>query len=286
VIRPRICLECRTLLEKGEVCDGGGKHRPVSPRTPSGREALLRSVWGPPGARERTRELVKVGGSGAGAAAILEGACQGCTADVSIAIVVAAFALVAAGSWWLGTFVWRNVQEYRNRLKPRGAARPPPRLRGEPLTGVARAVGPKLEAAASGTACLAYGVELHSDRHAVSPVMLRHAESTAFVIELDDGSRVEVPAGRVRLEGTRMRVDAADHQLGKRIGLDLRIAEKDMRVVPHDAVHETVLRDGDRVAIYGDLESEAVEDPTAHAYREAPKRRYVPAGVPRLRLAT
>jgi hypothetical protein len=133
-----------------------------------------------------------------------------------------------------------------------------------PLLGVAR--GPGRMPPFGGAPCLAYGLELHSRRHRVGPIMLRDAASAGFAIELDDGHRVRIPPGPVFV--------VMDGAPAERIGIaDWRAllawtraapATETRPAVPHDDVVPRRIADGDRVAVWAEL----VPDREPTGYRD------------------
>ncbi len=239
---------------------------PLEPAT--AREQLLLAVWGPPDARLRARQLVKAGGSGAGFGLLFEG-CEACSGSIEAGLVVVVVGLVAAFLYWLVTFVYRNIQAYRQRLSPRGATvgRLPLGKRtglvGTVETGHTSACAP-----ASGRPCVAYALKLLADRHQASAVMLRHSHAVPFSVQLDDGSRLEVPAGRLYLQGPSERVAAEDAAVESHLELELQ-SEHDLSPIPYDSVEEVVLSPGDRVQIRGKLEREPLAAASSSPYRES-----------------
>ncbi|HZO16583.1 MAG TPA: hypothetical protein VFB62_25080, partial [Polyangiaceae bacterium] len=172
--------------------------------------------------------------------------------------------LLVAFVWWVVTLVQRKIDARRNRLKPRGAKRA--RL-GTDNGLVGRVVGgaSSIVSAGSGSSCLAYDIALRSKRFRKSPVMLRYGATGAFEVELDDGSRVEIPAGRIRLRGKTSTLRTSESVVRKQLALPER---EEFELVPYDSVEEVLLRDGDRVAIHGELEREPLVSKSS-AYRHA-----------------
>jgi hypothetical protein len=251
-----LCLYCRTLLEPGQPCDGGRGH-PVAPiEPPDAREPILRAVWGPPDARLRARQLIKAGGSGAGFGLLYE-SCQSCTPDLEGALLVAIIGLAVASLYWLATFIVRNVQAHRHRLAPRGATHKPAGLgRAAGAGGVVEPATTTIRAPGTSRSCVAYAITLTSSRHSASGVMLRHARTGGFAVRLEDGSRLEVSPGPVRLTGPVKVVPAADAAVEACLDLGLSAGD-DLPPVPYDEVAEIALVPGDRVRIHGGLDREA-----------------------------
>ena len=226
--------------------------------------------------------MVKAGGSGAGFGLLFEG-CESCSGSADAALVVVVVGLVAASLYWLVTFVIRNIQAHRQRLAPRGATMTPLRLgRAAGLAGRVDADARTTPSPASDRPCVAYALTLEADRHDASSVMLRHSYSTGFSVQLDDGSRLDIPAGRLLLKGPARALAAGSGAIERHLELDLS-AEDDLPPVPYDRVSEIVLAPGDRVEIHGELEREPAAAETSSPYREA-RWIYRPKGVASLQL--
>jgi hypothetical protein len=123
------------------------------------------------------------------------------------------------------------------------------------------------------TDCLGYGIELAKRRE----VTLRLAHTSGFDLVLDDVTVVRVPAGRIRIEGTRAwrSVDPAIVT----DGLELADAGE---LFPADRASQLVLLPGDRVELAGDLEH-APDATVPGNYRQMASV-LVPRGVPRIRV--
>src|SRR6185503_3576165 len=129
----RVCLDCRSVVDAGEPCDAGARHRVVSLADPKGRDRVVDEVWGPPSVRARAKQLAKAGGAGAGAGAASQ--CGGSLVDCSgggcdvpadgeallVIVVILAAALVAVLLYWAIVAIVRYVRARRHRLKPAGA---------------------------------------------------------------------------------------------------------------------------------------------------------------------
>ena len=284
--RSALCLDCRAALARGERCDGGARHRVVRLDEPTERGRALDEVWGPP--HLRARKAAAVGGTSGGTAGLLDG-CGGCGelgdcggavgSEIGAALlVVLVVAIVAVLLWWIGSKIVHAIRRHRARLRPRGVKwRPggPAALRGT----VTAAVG--VTAPVTDAACAAWGLRLRHGDALGGDLMLRDGESAGLEITLADGARVQIPAGRLRLDGTGERIDGADRHVR---ALDPFATAKDPFLpLAHDRGEELRLAVGDTVELLGPVEPRP--DPTASAagYREAARAVLVPVGVPWLR---
>jgi hypothetical protein len=291
--RARICIDCRTLLGPNERCDGGLAHRVTSLETPEGRAKLVDEVWGPPDARRRAQQLAKAGGGGLGIGSVLEGGCGGCDAIGSEAffavIGIVIIAAVVTGIVWLGMKIVESIRAYMNRPKPHGGLKRPAWVgRRVAASGVVQWPA-KLDAPATNADCVAWALDLRCKRFLRADLMMHDAETAGFEVKLDDGTTARIPAGRIRLEGPADRMRRADVPELERFVQTLapQVQGPDdcmppLEVFPYDTVDEVLVRPGDRVQIFGDLEREM--DPAASVgYREAGAV-LVPKGVPAIRV--
>ena len=282
-----VCLECRTLLAVGERCDGGDHHRVASLAKRSGREQLLAAVWGPPKQRDRATQLMKVGGSGAGFYLLTKFWWYGLGATRAF-VLVPFIALGAAALYWLVTLIVAKRRAKRERPAPRGAARTPEALvAATELRGRVKAADDDIVSPASKSYCRGYAVELCADSFEDSPVLLRHARCASLTIELDDGSRVELEAGRIRLAGpskTRRASPATVRAIGENLNLPSPRPDA-LSLFPYDRVNEVLLADGDEVVIVGSFEREPLADGGNTPYREA-RWCYRPSSVPSLHIVS
>jgi len=289
--RVRVCIDCRTLLGPKEACDGGPRHRVTSLDTPEGRNALRTEVWGPPSVRRRAKQLAKAGGTSLGAGSIFEG-CGGCgdaAIDVEGLAIVAVLALIVAagvGIYWLIAKAYEAIRAYQNRPRPNGGITRPPSIGRRPgpsgvVTGQTGIFAP-----ATGTACVAWALDLRNKRFLGTDLMLHDAETAGFEVKLDDGTTLRVPGGRIRLEGPKERVDRGDAPPVD--GFVATISREDdpedagLDPFPYDTVDEVVVRPGDRVRVFGELEREV--DAAAPGGYRASNVVLVPKGVPALRV--
>jgi hypothetical protein len=247
-------------------CDGGKGHRVVHLETPEGREALFEEVWGPASLRRRARDLAKAGSGGAmldGCGSLSSCDCAGADPSGEAAVIFLGLMLaffVAVALYWLISKLIEYVRRRRARLKPKGALLAPTTDRGVARFGVVR------ESKAADSVA-ARAIELVQSRVGTNAVMLRFAHSQGFDVQLDDGSIVVIPPGRVRLEGTRSTIDdpsVARVVIDTTIGPPLEDPDG-YSLIPFDVAQGVTLRVGDRVAIYGPLEH------TAHPSIYAPQ---------------
>lgn len=292
--RVRVCIDCRTLLGPNEPCDGGPRHRVTSLETPEGRKALFDEVWGAPSIRRRAKQLAKVGGGGAGIGSLFEGCgscgdCSGATLDGEFLAVIAVIllaAIVLVALYWIIVKIVEAVRAYRNRPKPNGGLARPPSLgrRAGPrgvVTGQTTMLSP-----AKGEGCVAWSLDLRNGRFIGTDLMLHDAETSGFSVKLDDGTMARIPSGRIRIEGPRERLDRDDAQGVERfVGtISTRDDPEDegLDPFPYDTVDEIVVRPGDRVRLFGELER--VADPEAPGDYRGASILLVPSGVPALRV--
>ncbi|MRG96875.1 hypothetical protein [Polyangium spumosum] len=292
--RVRVCIDCRTLLGPKETCDGGRKHRVASLETRAGRDALRTEVWGPPSVRRRAKQLAKAGGTSLGAGSIFEG-CTGCGDCGSVALdaeflpVVAVVALIAAAGvllYWIIAKIYEAIRAYQNRPRPNGGITKPPSLgrRPGPRGTVLGQTG--MLAPATGKPCVAWALDLRNKRFLGTDLMLHDAETSGFSVKLDDGTILRVPGGRVRLEGPKERLDRADAPpvdgFVQTINQNDDPEDEGLEPFPYDTVDEIVVRPGDRVRVFGELERDV--DPAAPGGYRAANVILVPKGVPALRV--
>lgn len=279
---PCLCLECRTVLGRGEACDVDPRHRVAALDDPNGRERVLGTVWGPASARQRARLLTRAGASGGAAGGLLEGLGQGCGgcgdlagagelgAVISVIVAIVVVALLAVVIVWLigrAVVAW---QRRRHRLTPLGAARNIDyRRRGAWVEGTVEAKA--LGASWTGQSdCVAWGLEVRADDAREGDVVMRDGQAMAFSVRLADGRRLDVPAGRVRLQAegelpsiAREVVDG--EALEAHLGALAAGADEYEALVPGAHAEVVMLHAGDRVRVHGALEASATGD---GGYRE------------------
>lgn len=294
--RVRVCIHCRTLLGPKEACDGGPKHHVVDLGNHGDRLTLLNEVWGPPSVRRRAKQLAKAGGGGVGLGSLFEGCggggCDGCgglsldgEALAVIGIILIAVVVVVLLVWLVMKIIeW--VRAYQNRPKPNGGVVRPASL-GRKAGPYGTVVGtPAMLAPASGTACVAWALDLRSKRFLGTDLMLRDAETAGFEVKLDDGTTARIPGGRIRIEGPHKRIDRDDatnlELFVQTLAPNDNPEDEGLDPFPYDVVEEVVVKPGDRVRLFGDFDREV--DPNAAAgYRQA-NVIVVPRDVPAVRI--
>lgn len=279
--RSAICLDCRTALGPHETCEGGPRHRTASLHTPEGRERLLAEVWGPPGVRRRLRQMALAGGTGAAAGGLVKGGCEtgcavlecsGAVADFPPLAVIVAAAVLAVGLFLLVAKIVEWRRRRRNRPRPNGALRPPKTPHGP------RHRGTVVEGDLGEGDVLAYGLRLQQSHVLRSDLMLTDGASSGFSVRLEDGSTLQIPAGRLRLEGAgrpadKARVAANLEQLDPR-----RTTSDELDPIPHDRATELFVRPGDTVEVVGRLVPAVDTRAAAASYRQAAPSVLTPEG--------
>lgn len=111
-------------------------------------------------------------------------------------------------------------------------------------------------------------------------VVLRHDHTEGFAVTLENGDRLVVPPGRIRLWGDaeRYRWPKGDVEaLVERLSRDFPAEEEDYPPFPYDAAVETRLAPGSRVEIRGNVDTHPI--PNAKApYRERSPQELHPRG--------
>ncbi len=308
--RTEICIDCRTLTVAGAGCPIDGRHRVTRLDTHAGREGLLTEVWGPPSRRRRAKKLAKAGAGGAAGGSAAEGAsCSGC-GDVG-AVFELEGALILLGILALAGVVMliyygvqklvEAVRKWRNRPRPAAAAVRRvrmPRRRGRVGT-VRPRDGAVARAPLSDRECVAYSIELHSERALDGTVMARDAATIGFDIELDDGEVVRVPAGAIVLgqgeaESADDRVEPGEDEIWRYLlAIDPLRREAEYGEdeaakydpMAHDRTRERVIEVGARVEIRGPLRRVVDGGSAASSsapYRQAAASALVPEGAARI----
>jgi len=286
-VKPRtaLCLDCRTALTPGESCDAHPRARAVDLANPADRNRALDAVWGPPHLRMRT--AAKAGGLGGGAGGIFEG-CGGCgelgsiegEAAVALLVVVVA-AFVAIGLYLLIKHIVYWIREYRARPRPAGSAWKPLHPQRTVRGTIVAVTGGETIAPLTATPCAAWGLVLEHDRATGGRVMLRDGETRGMTIRLDDGRTLELPAGRVRVDGKVTETRSASAGLLKTIDPH-HVAHDERAILANDDGHETRLAVGDALEITGGLVEQFATNAPA-TFRESAPTELVLAGVPSLR---
>lgn len=288
------------MLREGEPCDAGPKHRVTVLDFP-GHNRLVDEVWGPPSVRRQAKNAAKAGGGGgvagfladacgsSGSCDVGASSCEGCAgaAEGGEALVIIGVILIAAAAavavYFIIAAIVRYVRKRRNRPKPKGAIDRAKRLPSRGISGVV--VGENtLRSPVTGEPCAAWSLKLVNKRALGGAVMLRAAETSELEVELADGSRAFVPAGRVLLAPGRRRSEIDKRALVDYLkGIDSRYtAEPPESPVPFDRGYQSLVKAGDRVTLLGPLRP-AVDPEGQHSYREAAAR-LEPVGVPALRV--
>jgi hypothetical protein len=296
--RTELCLDCRTALTEGERCDGGPRHRVTQLQQEQGRERLLKEVWGAPDLRRRARLLAQGGGIGAVAAGSLK-FCAGMSCECGTCVDDTLFdsttILLIAGAVVLGmvliyavSLLVEHVRRRRHAPRPNGALARPRPPRGPRLCGTLElADGAALILSPGGRPVAAHGLELTASRFTRSEVMVRDGGAAELVVRLEDGRRLEIPAGRVRVDLSARTRQLRRADLERYIeALDpLRLTRTDESdPLPFDRAREAHLMPGDRVEVLGACEpfvDPGAPDPAG--YRQEAGNVLRPVGVPWLR---
>ncbi len=238
-------MRCRFLLaqdEKCDVCDD----RVLS--LADDRDAISKEVW-------RTRDSKKRSllppAIATGLAAVL-GAAEGGLYGLGVA------AGVTAASYGVLGLLFRS-----SRPRPRGAhGRPKP-----PAASATGIVSEVKDAEADTFVAGAASYLVFSLKSAHVGVTLRRGRCRTVVIACDDGRRVEVPAGRCRIESRAAEQDELNKVEAARLLIDIEPHDDlEESLFPFDAAYRVDLRRGDRVELLGDLAPISRDDPS---YRES-----------------
>jgi hypothetical protein len=129
--------------------------------------------------------------------------------------------------------------------------------------------------------CLAFEISLRTDNpHDGGPDLLwREAHTEGFLVQLDDGETVRIPAGPIRMSRAPESARVEHASARQRLPFELRYeADSHHPCVPSDSAFEQLVRPGDPVVVVGPLV--AREDVIAvRASLRAPSRMVlVPAG--------
>jgi hypothetical protein len=275
-----MCLDCRTAFIDGDRCDGS-EHRTI--HLASARGALVEAVWG--GVQEQIqayRDVQAAHAQGlrftAGGAAL--GGLAGVVAGLGPLALVGA---VAGGAAVVSSLLVRKLRRSPPE-RPRGAA-PLPNLSRFARGRIRGATG--VTSPASGAEGAAWALELRYDAAFGSRVMLRAGETAGMEIALENGERVRIPDGSIRLAEPLPQL--ADYQLGS---LETWLRELDpARALacelcppfPFNVVGEALLQIGDRVELFQSFEPIVQAGAGAALYREAPATILMPRSVATLR---
>ncbi len=293
------------MLADGQTCGSKRGHEVVELGDEAQRRRLDDEVWGPDSRARQLRRAAKAGASGGAFGSILQG-CGGCDAlsgiegcgelagagEGIIAVLFAVvafilFAVVAAALVWLVSKLVAYIREKLDRPKPHGALRTPPRAGGRSYGAGTIEQSPRALIATPWKKgeCAAYALELLVRAPFGGGALLRDASCAGFDITLDDGRRVRIPKGRIRVVSTRLEEDDVDR---KRVDDYLRELDphgdptSEHSLFPYDHARALALSPGARVDVLGELEPTA-DATDAHGYR-ASAGLLVPVGIPVLRV--
>lgn len=273
--RTAICLNCRTALGDGQPCDSRW-HQTAGLRERDGREALLERAFPAESSFSRNGEPKNTSPPRrAWPWVILFLLCAVAFARFP-SLLLLALGLTAAGA--VARVELRRV--YAARRLPRGAVREPPLLReATPIAGTVletkQLPSPLLE-----RPCVAFAISLeHSDGESVHTV-LRDAATIGFDLETNDGQRVAIPRGRLRLAAKGDRVFDRKAVLCYVRSLDPLGVRSKPDPFGHRVAREAVLRVGDRVLLHNHVEQALDPDTPPEGYREAAPSVLRPAGTP------
>jgi hypothetical protein len=275
-----VCLECRTAFVDGQRCDGDA-HTTVS--LVHNRPALIEAVWGD--FRHQVEAVRRVYLARARAfQSTAAGLGLGVLAGVTLGLgPLALVATTTAGAVLISAVANRRVRKTPP-VHPRGAQPLPP------LTPFSRGCirsAKGLISPASRLECAAWALELRYDAVFGSRVMLRAGQTAGMEISLDNGERVRVPAGALRLvQPLHQLADHDDAELEDWLrGVDpaRTIAAELCPAIPFNVIGEDVLQVGDRVELYQGYEPSVLAGSSAALYREAPATILVPRGIATLR---
>lgn len=281
VARTSLCLSCRTALEPGEACDGCEDGKVVSLKSEAGRAEAIDAAWHetviPPSTAppfwQRAAHLLLVAlclGGGIVASAVMarSGDLRGMLLAVAVSVVAAALVLIAPAlmdqqktpAAPVGEKVVRPAGVYR-RIEPDEGLRPlVGTLAPHPDEGTGRDVAAEL---------------LELQLRSAGEVTLRDAFSVGIAVDLDDGRRVRLAAGRIRIAAERSALEHASRR-----HIHQRLAEIDPlrghasgEPIPFERGRMLQLNAGDRVEILGTFDEHWPEET---GYREKSAANLVP----------
>lgn len=231
--KPRVCLDCRTLLGFKERCDISTAHRSISPRTSKGRARWVQRVWGK---------------------------------DLSNARLLMRESIEGPLTWGLAGYSVRFVSGRIEPGYPRGAEVALTWADGgESFRGRVVACE-KIDTPFGRVESAGFGLTLvtHLGGRAA---MLRFAECASFEVEGDDDRRLTIPAGRIRLMGPTgvyrsdfVRLKPWLQGIVEHLDADLPTP------FPFDEAHQCWLRRGDIVEVQGNFDVNDQQGP----YRSTP----------------
>ncbi|WP_437659268.1 hypothetical protein [Sorangium sp. So ce1182] len=280
--RRALCATCRTLLAAGEPCDAGGDHEVLALGTPEDRARVRRAVWDE-APRYETRRSDGWGGALVGGVLGLIGiwALYSLLYDRRppvLALKCATFLFAVVG-YCVAVFRARRVI---------GTVRRPRRATRRPRMGMDGSIGTVVADDRPPSEPCARLVILKLAPYQGGGVTLRDAWSEGFEVELADGQRVHVPAGRIRLDGPRRserelpedEIEAHLRRVDPLRAPGARGEPDDL--FPYVEGRVIALRPGDRVKIVGEIGPDVAHEPGTYRV-PAPLPRVRPRGVPHLR---
>lgn len=265
----RICLRCRTLLGEGATCDAcEGRDETVSLRTEEGRGALRNATWiaarpevaAPSEQSFRAFALFSL--------LLLVGVIAGSIWAVKAAHTGLFFAIVFGGPvLWTVVILVRVLGSSGPRPPFPAKVTPAAHYSRERRTGT-------VVAGSEGGPPLAEGLTL--DLAKGRGVMLRAGWSEpGFEVELEDGGRLRVPPGRLRVDDPAAPLSPV---LPRRWADRFAAAALEVApTFPHERVQAVALAGGERVEVVALVETERVD---SSAYREEAAARLVTKGTP------
>lgn len=252
-----------------------------------GRECLVAAVWGPPRARlEQIQAETRTQQALSGLAAF--GAAAGMLAStmffpVATAATAVLSGAVSGGAFWI--FGKRAVGRIEH-IYPVGAEPVPEPPSRRDQRGVIRGEDTLLSPA-TGSACIAYALELHYEGDFGTRVMYRDAVCADFFLELGDRQVARVPAGRIRLfDSVPQAVDFDNPSVERHIAAfdSQRPGSNNFDPLRYNVVYEQVLLAGARVRLVNQLEPTIDPQALPTHYRESMTSHLMPSGIPRLRV--
>lgn len=274
-----VCLECRTAFTSGGRCEGVA-HITVS--LAQERAALIEAVWG-----DFRHQVEAVRRVYAARARAFQSTAAGVGIGVVAGVMLGAGPLSLVAAMTGGAVMITSLASRRARrtppLHPRGAEALPPLI---PFAKGRIRSAEGLASPASGLACAAWAIELRYDAIFGSRVMLRAGETAGMEISLENGERVRIPAGSVRV--VQPLPQLADHDVAeledwlREVDPGRALAGELCPAIPFNVIGEDALQVGDRVELFQQYEPQALAS-GGGLYRDSPATILVPRGVATLR---
>ena len=209
--------------------------------------------------------MIRHGAAGSGVGAALQYFDCGDVDGGPVVAILLGIAIVAVLFIVIGHLVSKlwGARRRRRPVRPYGAVTGP-QLPSPPDAKVGVAEGTPVASPLGGEPCLAFSIVLRTERPAalLTDVLWREASTDGFIVRLDDGARLQVPAGRVRIvesSGSERRAPRAKaaRMLPAGLGVDV---EGELSELPFDLAGEQVIRPNQRITIRSRVELR--EDPT------------------------